>query len=110
MSRLKNFLQDFPGTNATVAAAIVLVLLTGLIVCAKLALGQPFPSGYDTWIWALVALCGVNVAGVVGKRLTDVEYKKAGTSPVTVGGPSTVTVATAPSATTVTADADKDKA
>jgi hypothetical protein len=55
-----------------------------MTVVGKLILGQPFPDGYDTWIWALIALAGVNVAGMVGKRATDIEYRKAGTSPVSV--------------------------
>lgn len=91
---MKAWLQDFPSTNAAAFVALVLIFATGLTVILRLAFGKIFPDGYDTWTWALVALSGVNVAGMVGKRATDIEYKKAGTSPVSVGGPSDVTVNT----------------
>lgn len=79
---MKKWLSDFPTHNGAVVTALVLILGTGLTVIGKLILGQVFPDGYDTWIWALVALAGVNVAGMIGKRATDREYKAAGTSPV----------------------------
>lgn len=81
---MKQWLQDFPSQNAASAAALLLILVTGMTVVGKLIAGQVFPDGYDTWIWALIALAGVNVAGMVGKRATDIEYKKAGTSSVSV--------------------------
>jgi hypothetical protein len=89
---MKTWLQDFPTQNAASATALLLILVTGTVVVIKLALGQIFPDGYDTWIWAMVALAGVNVAGMVGKRFTDIEYKRAGTSPVNVEAPSNVNV------------------
>ncbi len=89
---LKSALADFPTQNGGTVTALVLILLTGFIVCAKLALGQPFPDGYDGWLTLLGALAGVNVVGMVGKRFTDIGYKQAGTSPVTVEAPSSVTV------------------
>jgi hypothetical protein len=96
MTGLKAWLQDFPGQNGATATALVLIFVTGLTVVGKLILGQPFPDGYDTWIWALIALAGVNVAGMVGKRATDIEYRKAGTSPVSVDNATvTATVSTA---------------
>ena len=93
---LKSALADFPTQNGGTVTALVLILLTGFIVCAKLALGQPFPDGYDGWLTLLGALAGVNVVGMVGKRFTDIGYKQAGTSPVTVEAPSSVTVTAAP--------------
>lgn len=81
---MKTWLQDFPGQNATTLTALVLIFITGLTVIVRLILGRQFPDGYDTWIWFLAALAGVNVAGMVGKRATDIEYRKAGTSPVSV--------------------------
>lgn len=81
---VKAFLQDFPTANGRVVATILLIMLTGVVVCARLALGENFPNGYDTWIWALVVLAGVDSAHVVGKRLSDFRYKAAaGASPAT---------------------------
>ena len=93
---MKKWLQDFPTQNATVVTALLLILLFGLVVVVRLGYGEPFPANYDNWIWALVALSGVSTAGMVGKRLSDVSYKAAGQPSVNVGGPSTVTVASAP--------------
>lgn len=98
MIGLKGWLQDFPGQNGGVVTALLLILITGLVVIVRLALGLVFPDGYDTWIWALIALAGVNVVGMVGKRFTDINYKQAGTSPVNVEGPSTVSVTAQPAA------------
>lgn len=94
MSKIKSFLNDFPTTNGRVVATICLIVVTGLVVCVRLIRGADFPGGYDTWIWALVVLAGVDSAQVVGKRLSDFRYKAAGTSPVTVEAPSNVTVTT----------------
>lgn len=106
MSRLKTWLQDFPGQNGGVVTALVLILITGLVVVVRLAAGARFPDGYDTWIWALIALAGVNVVGMVGKRFTDIGYKQAGTPAITVEAPSTVTVTpAAPAAAGVAAPA-----
>lgn len=98
MIGLKGWLQDFPGQNGGVVTALLLIIITGLVVIVRLALGLVFPDGYDTWIWALIALAGVNVVGMVGKRFTDINYKQAGTSPVNVEGPSTVSVTAQPAA------------
>lgn len=95
MIGLKGWLQDFPGQNGGVVTALLLILITGLVVIVRLAIGKVFPDGYDTWIWALIALAGVNVVGMVGKRFTDINYKQAGTSAVTVEAPSTVSVTAA---------------
>ena len=94
MNGLKSFLSDFPNQNGTVVTALILILLTGLVVVVRLAFGRTFPENYDTWIWALVALAGVNVVGMVGKRATDISYVAAkNTGPaVNVAAPSTVTV------------------
>lgn len=91
---LKEFLADFPNQNGTVVAAIFLIMITGLTVVIRLALGLIFPAGYDTWIWALVGLAGVNVLGMVGKRATDINYitAKASQPQITVEAPSTVKV------------------
>lgn len=91
---LKIFLADFPNQNGAVVAAIILILLTGLTVVIRLALGLVFPDGYDTWIWALVGLAGVNVLGMVGKRATDINYinAKSAQPQITVEAPSTVKV------------------
>lgn len=108
---LKEFLSDFPNQNGAVVAAIFLIILTGLTVVIRLALGLAFPDGYDTWIWALVGLAGVNVLGMVGKRATDINYITAKTqSPapqVTVEAPSTVKVDT--KSVTAATDALPDK-
>ncbi len=95
MNALKAWLQDFPGQNAGVVVALFLILLTGFIVDLRLFLGKAFPDGYDSWLILLGSLAGVTTLGMVGKRLSDIEYKKAGqtpASPVTVQAPSTVTV------------------
>lgn len=94
MTGLKKFLSDFPGHNGTVVTALLWINLTALIVCVRLALGAKFPEGYDTWLWILVTLAGVNAAGLGVKRLTDFRYKQAGTSPVNIEAPSNVKVET----------------
>lgn len=95
---MKAWLSDFPGHNASVAIALALIGLTGLIVCLRLGLGLVFPDGYDGWLMLLGALAGVNVAGLGIKRATDFRYKAAGTAAVNVEGPSNVTVETSPKA------------
>lgn len=92
---MKAWLQDFPATNASHAVVLFLILLTGLAVVGRLAFGRVLPGGYDGWFALLAALSGVGTVGTIGKRLSDIDYRKAGTSPVNVEAPSTVTV-TAP--------------
>lgn len=99
MNKLKLYLQDFPGQNGGVVVALFLILLTGFIVDVRLALGMTFPEGYDSWLILLGSLAGVTTLGMVGKRLSDIEYKRAGVppaSPVNVEAPSTVTVTPTP--------------
>ena len=95
MGALKQFMQDFPTQGGGTVVALTLIFLTGIAVVFRLLMGQPFPQGYDTWIWALVVLSGVSTAGMVGKRMTDhrlAEIKTHGPSKVNVEGPSDVTV------------------
>jgi hypothetical protein len=95
MNRIKAFAQDFPSQGGGAVVALTLIFLTGLAVVVRLLIGQPFPDGYDTWIWALVALSGVSTAGMIGKRATDRELqriKASGPSQVSVAGPVDVTV------------------
>jgi hypothetical protein len=99
MNRLKEFLGDFPNQNGAVVTGLFLILTTGLVVDVMLILGKPFPDGYDTWIWALIALAGVNVVGMIGKRATDIELAKA-KNPPTVEAASTVTTAVTTSTST----------
>jgi hypothetical protein len=89
---LNSALREFPGTNAGHASALLLILSFGIIVDVRLSRGLPFPDGYDAWLIFLATLAGLSTGGMIGKRITDVSYKAAGTPPVTVGGPSTVTV------------------
>lgn len=94
---MKAWLADFPTHPATVVAALILVLLTGLVVDVRLALGFAFPDGYDTWCWVLVSLTGVAGAVGIGRRLSDMDYAavKAGAvqpTQVNVAAPSSVTV------------------
>jgi len=80
----------------SVGVALFLILITGIVVDVRLIRGSDFPSGYDTWIWALIALAGVNVAGLTAIRATAVPYvaaKAAGASgppQVSVAGDATV--------------------
>lgn len=94
MTGLKSFLHDFPTANGRVVATIVIMLATAAVVIVRLILGAPFPDGYDTWLWVLVAMAGVDSAHVVGKRLSDFRYKAAGAPAVNVEAPSNVTVET----------------
>lgn len=71
---IKSYLADFPSHNASTALALILIFETGLVVLIRLALGLVFPDNYETWTWALVALAGVNVAGLGVKRFTDDKY------------------------------------
>lgn len=81
---MKVWLQDFPGTNAGHALALLLIGLTGVIVDIRLLLGKPLPDGYGEWFILLGALAGVSTIGMIGKRLSDVGYKQAGASPVNI--------------------------
>ena len=95
MNALKQFMNDFPTQGGGTVVALTLIFLTGLAVIVRLILGEPFPQGYDTWIWALVVLSGVSTAGMVGKRMTDhtlARIKSHGPSKVNVEAPSDVTV------------------
>lgn len=106
---MKRWLSDYPTLAAGAALGQLLIFITGLIVCVRLLLGRVFPDGYDSWLWLLFGLATANVAGMIGKRLSDFRYKAAGTSPVNVEAPSNVTVETeavkddAPKFTRVTA-------
>lgn len=85
---IKSYLSDFPSHNASTALALLLIFETGLVVLIRLALGLVFPGNYETWIWALIALAGVNVAGLGLKRFSDVDYvkeKAKGKAPPLVG-------------------------
>jgi hypothetical protein len=74
VNRLKAFLSDFPNQNGGVVTALFLILTTGIIVAVRLALGLPFPDGYETWLIFLGSLAGITTAGMIGKRATDIEY------------------------------------
>lgn len=81
MERLKAGLTNFPTHAASSATAVLLVLLTGLIVVERIARGQPFPDGYGDWLVFLGATLGINTAGLIGKRLTNIDYKAASIMP-----------------------------
>lgn len=108
MNGLKGWLSDFPTANGRVVATIVIMLATAAVVIVRLVLGAPFPSGYDTWLWVLVAMAGVDSAHVVGKRLSDFRYKQAGTSPVTVEAAAGNVTVEAPAVKPATGEADTD--
>lgn len=91
---MKTWLKDYPTLSASAALGQLLVLLTGLIVCGRLLRGLRFPDGYESWLMLLFGLATTNVAGMIGKRLSDFRYKAAGTSAVNVEAPSNVTVET----------------
>lgn len=108
---LRTTLQDWPLTNTGHAAAIFVFVLFGLVAIGRLIAGAVFPAGYDGFMALLGAALGFGTAGMVGKRLSDVEYKKAGTSPITVEAPSSVTVTQPPApqvpGVAITPDVDK---
>lgn len=110
---LNSALKDFPGTSAGHATALVLILTFGLIADYRFARGLSFPDGYDAWLIFLATLAGLSTGGMIGKRLSDIGYKAAGTSPVTVEAPSNVTVTQQPApapetpGVVITPDADK---
>lgn len=76
---IKKWLEDFPTHNGMVVVALLMIIETGLIVDIRLALGMPFPTGYEWWGYTLLGLAGVNVAGLGIKRATDFRFKAAGT-------------------------------
>lgn len=95
MNRLKSFLADFPNQNGATVTGLLLILLTGAVVIVKLAMGQPFPDGYDSWLLFLGTLAGVSMVGMVGKRATDIDLAKAKASapaPVTIEAGANVTM------------------
>jgi len=81
MIRLKIWLTDFPTQGASAAVAVSLIFLTGLVVIGRLAYGARFPEGYEPWFVLLGALSGVSTVGMIGKRLSNIEYKAAGSQP-----------------------------
>ncbi len=85
---IKTYLSDFPSHNASTGLSLILIFETGLVVLIRLALGLIFPDGYETWIYALVGLAGVNVAGLIGKRATDDKYVQAKAMGKASAGPS----------------------
>lgn len=95
MTTLTKLLDDFPWQRALTAVGVLLILLTGLVVVARLAIGADFPDGYDTWLYILVGLATASTAGMIGKRATDWKYAQMKASPqVNVEAPSDVTVET----------------
>src|SRR5258708_2250198 len=77
-----------------VAVALFLILTTGLIVEGRLLLGRDFPTGYDTWIWALVSLVlGTAVGGTAALRATSIPYVAAKAAAKANGGAPQVSVA-----------------
>lgn len=71
MNRIKAFLDNFPTQGGTVFVALVLILSGGLAVNVRLAMGLPFPTGYEPWLVLLGALAGVTTTGMVLKRATE---------------------------------------
>jgi hypothetical protein len=96
MTGFKEFCKDFPTQGGIAVVSLILIFFTGVAVIGRLGAGQPFPDGYEPWLVFLGALATGTFAGMIGKRLSDFRYKQAGTSPVSVGGPSTVTVTNDP--------------
>jgi len=74
---LKAFLSDFPNQNGATVTGLLLILVTGAVVVVRLAMGQPFPDGYDSWLLFLGTLAGVSMVGMIGKRATDIDLAKA---------------------------------
>lgn len=74
---IKRWLTDFPSQGANAAVAVFLIVCTGLVIIARLAIGKDFPEGYDSWLILLGSLAGVSTAGMIGKRLSNIEYKAA---------------------------------
>jgi hypothetical protein len=115
MNWLKRYLTDFPTHPATVAVSLLLILLLGLVLIVRIAMGLVMPDGYDQWLWVLVSLTGVAGAVGIGRRLTDMDYAavKAGAvqpTQVNVASPSSVTVTeTAKPAPQVLTKADADR-
>ncbi len=100
----KSYAQDFPTQGGGVVVALGLIAGTGLIVMVRLAFGKDFPTGYDTWIWALVALAGVTTAGMIGKRATDIDYQIAKNAAPPAPTPITTTTSSGVTSTTTTTD------
>lgn len=65
------WLAQLPNTQAMLATGILLALATGTRV---VAIGWEPP---ETWLWFIAALCGIATGGVLGKRMTDIEYAEA---------------------------------
>jgi hypothetical protein len=94
MKAFKEFCKDFPTQGGQVVVALFLILLTGMIVVVRLAIGKPFPVGYEDWLLFLGAAAGIANIGMIGKRATDRELHR-----IKAGGGPTVTVDTADNVT-----------
>lgn len=103
-SKIKDFVKDFPHQGGTTVVALILILLFGMVVVVRFALGKIFPDGYDGWMIFLATMAGVATGGMIGKRATDFRYKAAGKdAPQT-----TTTVETAGPAKTTTGPAEPE--
>ena len=93
LEQFKKLCADFPTQGGQVVVALSLIVVTGLIIAARLVVGKPFPEGYDNWLIFLGALSGISNIGMIGKRATDRDLAriKAGGGPaVSVGSADTV--------------------
>lgn len=71
MTSLNESLTGFPTHQASVATALVAILLTAVVVCVKIFVGEAFPDGYEGWFILIGSLAGINVAGLGVKRFSD---------------------------------------
>jgi hypothetical protein len=95
VAELKRLSTDFPTQGGQVVVALALILMTGVIIAVRLAIGRPFPDGYENWLMFLGVLSGITNVGMIGKRATDrgLAAIKAGGGPaVAVESAGTVTV------------------
>jgi hypothetical protein len=93
-----SWLDKWPGHQATSLLSNILTFTTGVLVEIHLARNVALADNYESWFLFLLALAGVNVAGMTLRRTTDYQYqqiKNQATPPVQTGGPTTV-VAPAP--------------
>lgn len=79
-----SFIERFPWTKGTIGVGLGGLIGFVIVAWFRLAFGEIFPAGYDTMIWALVALAGVGGGVGIGKRATDYTLEAIKTGDATI--------------------------
>ncbi len=85
---MTDWVVKFAGHQWTSFVTVCLIVAIGIIVNVHLILGHDLPSGYEPYFLFVLALSGVNVAGMTLRRSTDYDALR-----IKSGQPTTATSA-----------------